>query len=285
MNNIIFASSVAGVETTYPVIPAGKHKPDWYSVTARNTYAEEYKRHMANIPSASNNHTLRSLYRCPGLSELFHAGYIVQYPWDIKISISPSNQGNGEMISFSCPSKSMPDQIIKNYATPFTVDTDPDNSGLVPKRPGFSGGMIKLDTGWHIFSPPGMRFLFLPPPYNENVDIDIVTGILTPSNSSTAILLQFFLNENLKEYTLKAGTPVLQIIPVVDFDVTHKCRMINAHEELWLQKRTYLAGHSFSSVKYKHIEREYIHHFRSYWKISLWDRVSRATNILFGKYS
>lgn len=228
MRKITFFSIVDGVADAFPIAAAREFKFDW--VAAVKT---AYKSKMEK-----NKHTRFShLARCPGVFDLLNTGYIIPMPWDVTI------ETDGDMLNFAwhMPSKDIEDL----YNTPLVTGHMPNGiAEHLPTRPFSLDSIIKLNLPWHIIAPPGVKFIMIPIPYPDSFEFENVIGILDPSVSSE-INLQLRWNVTNGIHTIKAGTPMVQLIPLTDEKFQLEVRNQTEKDKQWILKRRYLNNCTF----------------------------------------
>jgi hypothetical protein len=106
----------------------------------------------------------------------------------------------------------------------------------------------------------GLKFLILPVSYSDSFEFEHVPGILDPGLSSEINLqLRWYVTNGV--HTIKAGTPVAQIIPLSEKTYQMVCRNATAWDNLWVTKRRFLNNFSFS-VQRKKLKDAYEAHFK-----------------------
>ena len=131
------------------------------------------------------------------------------------------------------------------------IDTHGDMiTKFIPKRDGRINNIVKINTPYNIIAPPEMKFLFLPMPYPDHYDWESSSGVLEPALSSE-LNVQLYWNVEEGERFIKAGTPLMQIVPIWEKDVNMVCRDANEKEMRWIEKKPYWNSFSFSPVRNK----------------------------------
>ena len=227
MRKIEFFSSVDGVADAFPIKPASEFTFKWVEATRRD-YKEYVKKEVGRGVH---------VYRCPGIFDVMGTGYIVPLPWDIRIETN----GDEENFKWEIPTA----DIVDLFKAEIVIGHSPKGSSkFMPVKPGSLETIIKINSPWHIIAPSDVKFLIIPIPYPDSYDFESVIGILDPSISSE---LNFQLRWNVLNgnYTIKAGTPMFQIIPLAnerfDFDI----RNMNDKDKKWLEKRRYFNNSTF----------------------------------------
>lgn len=228
MRKITFFSSINGVADAFPIQPARNFKFKWVEKVR-----EDYKSHVEKSKREKVNH----LARCPGINEIMTSGYIIPMPWDITI------ETDGDLLNFGW---SMPTKDIQDiFDSPIISAHHPNGvaKGL-PVKANSMESIIKLNTPWHAIVPDNLKFLMIPIPYPDSYEFENVPGILDVSISSE---INFQLRWNVIEgiHTIKAGTPMAQLIPITEENLELEVRNMNDKDKSWLEKRRYLNNCTF----------------------------------------
>jgi len=227
MRKIEFFSCVDGVADAFPIKPATEFNFKWVEATRRD-YKEYVKKEVGR-----GSH----VYRCPGIFEVMETGYIVPMPWDIRIETN----GDDENFKWEIPSA----DITNLFEAEIAIGHSPKGSTkFMPVRPGSLETVIKINSPWHIIAPSDIKLLIIPIPYPDTYEFENVIGILDPSISSE---LNFQLRWNVLngKHTIKAGTPMFQIIPLSPERFDCDVRNMNEKDEKWLKKRRYFNNSTF----------------------------------------
>lgn len=223
MRDIVFFSTVNGVADAFPVDYSKNFKFDWVE-TVRKDYKEvlDQNRHIR----------FSHAYRCPGIFDLMGQGFIVPMPWDVTIE----TQGNGVDFAWAFPSGDLQEIFDSPLITGHFSDKIAKN---LPVKPGSLSTLIKLNTPWHIVAPAGVKFLMLPIAYPDSFEFENAMGVLDPGISSE---LNFQLRWNILDgiHTIRAGTPMAQLIPLTDEKFNLITRNATEHDLKWVEKRKYL---------------------------------------------
>jgi len=224
-----FVSTIPGVSDVFPVKSMLEYKPSWVS-----NIKKDYKQ----LDKTSKRvHT--SL--CPGIFDLFKFGWYVPMWFDLYIKTKKDQSGFEWRIANDYLTKLADFDIVSTHA---------DNQGVkyIPKRDTQIEKIVKINTPYHVIAPSHIRFLFLPMPYPDHFNWESASGILEPAFSSE---VNIQLNWNVKddEIFIKAGTPLMQIIPITENKINMECREVNEKELGWIKKRPYLHSFSFSPIR------------------------------------
>jgi hypothetical protein len=224
MKKIEFFSSIDGVAETYPIVESRTEIPQWM----RNAQ-QEFKQ---------MKHYDFHIARCPGIIDVFTTGYIVKAWHDIAIKSTESG------LETVVPAIELENLLEKPAVQ---VQGAQGVAKHIPKRPWSNKHILKINTPWHIIS--DCKFLMIPIPYTDQFEIESCIGVLDPSISSE-INIQGYVN-GLGEFTIKAGTPLAQLVPLSNSKYDFVVRDKNEKDTAWLKKRKFLNSISFNLSKAK----------------------------------
>jgi hypothetical protein len=248
MRKITFFTTIEGVENVYPVIPAKDYKPNWVK-GARDSYLKRKQK------AEKENERFTHLYRCPGIFDLMGYGYIVPMMWDVIIETN----GDGESFGWSVPSG----ELSTIYAGGKIVDGHMAHlvAQPLPKREGYLKSLVKFNSPWHVVAPPDVKFLIIAIPYPDPEDaiFEQVPGILDPG-LSTEINPQGYWKITNGKHMIRAGTPMLQLIPLTDEEFELEVKCAGPKEIAWAKKRNYFFNLAFS-FKRTLMKTQYVKHF------------------------
>ena len=230
-DKIEFVSTLSGVSDMFPILPSSKYWPKWISKATA-----DYKANM------DKTEKFRHVAQCPGIFAMFKTGYIVTSLYDVVISTSKNERGFQWKVA---------DADLIEHAKMKLVDTHGDQIGKhIPKRKGQIENIVKINTPYHIIAPKGVKFMFMPLPYPDSFDYESVTGILDPAESSELnIQLNWYKEEG--EVLIKAGTPLMYILPISEKEYSVVSRDATEKEMNWIKKRRYFNSFSFTPIRNK----------------------------------
>lgn len=240
MKTIDFFSTVPGLTETFPIRPAKEVLPRWI-YSARTDYLKHKDTYDQHI------------YRCPGIIDVLTTGYVIPAWHDIDI------ETDGDRFKMT-----IPDQELEKMLGKDTVQEQTHNGLIrfVPKRPWSVKSILKINTPWHVMAPRGVKFLMVGMPYPDDFGFESATGILDPGYSSELNVQGYWNFPKPGKYSIKAGTPLAQIIPITEKNFNYVVRDASDRDSLWLKKRRYLTffGFIFNRSKtkdayIKHIEK------------------------------
>ena len=201
------------LQNTYPIIESKNLKLKWWA-DARKNFDMHVKEGALNVPGFSH------IMRCPGIFNLFGYGYIVRlhrdliliphergFEWvmpgvpeyDGELSNKCGIIGNKLMVKYPGKVQALEQSSIELLSTP----------------PWASKFMFKINTGWSVIAPKGVRFIMLPIAYPDDFRFTSTIGIID-SSINTQINFQMFWNGTKEETIIKAGTPLGQLIPLTE---------------------------------------------------------------------
>ncbi len=222
MSKIEFFSIVDGLTDTYPVLNSKSIMASWLK-TAQQEYSqmEKYDFHIA---------------RCPGIVDVLTTGYIVRAWHDVAVRSGPSS------LETFAPDIAL-EQLIEKPA--LQVQKGDSVAKHIPKRPWSNKSILKINTPWHIIS--DCKFMMLPISYTDQFEFESCIGILDPSVSSE-INIQGYVN-GVGEFTIRAGTPLCQLIPISQQTYDLVVRDATEHDRKWIARRKYYNSIGFNLNK------------------------------------
>jgi hypothetical protein len=228
MQKITFFSQINGVADAFPIDHAKNFSFKWVS-----RVRDDYK---SAVEKAQTKFT--HLARCPGIFDLLSTGYIVPMPWDLKIE---THEDDPVDFAWQFPT---PDIEHLMNGVPIEGHTPLKIAKYLPVKPGTLETIIKINTPWHAIVPEGVKFLIIPIPYPDEFIFESHIGILDSSISSE---LNFQLRWNITNgvHTIKAGTPMCQLIPLSPEPFELEVRNATQQDLEWVKKRQYLNAATF----------------------------------------
>ncbi len=236
MAKIRFTNSIAGILEEYPIVSASKIPRKWMSEPNKK-YKEKLNELKANCPFSPQFYTsnyigtfIKNISRCPGLNNLFHTGYILVCPFDVRINTN----GDGKTINVNVPFS----HSQLGFA-PCAVHNPEVLHEYCPPPHNTNESIIKIDAGWQVGkSRKDVVFLVTNLHYTEERRFTSVTGILDPLES-TKVISQLYWHVNEGTEIIKAGTPLTHIIPMKrGFNPDWECDEPN-QKDMHLQRTSY----------------------------------------------
>ena len=227
---IEFFSSIEGVAETFPIRSAREVFPSWVNEARKEFFVQQ-----KNQGNSLQHH----ITRCPGIFHLFGTGYIISAWHDLEII------GSKEGFKYNLPDKMVNTLLGKDSIDAQSHDTVAKH---IPKRPWSAPSILKLNTPWHLLAPNGLKFLMIPVPYTDYLDFEACMGILDPGYSSE-INVQGYWNKTIGSATMKAGTPIAQLIPLTEKTYDFIVRDKNEKDDQWLRKFKYFNYMAFQYAR------------------------------------
>jgi hypothetical protein len=208
-----FVNIVPGVAESTPVILAKDLKRKWIEQNIKDL--QQSKEKLKKCPVGQIRDFLSRnnfIVRCPGIKGFINSGYLITCPVDFTLETNGDGQNfRSEILSLTIHGtyfngKEMsPIKIYPHVREQFHDYTPVPRNSLK--------NIIKLVTGWHVI--PDKRFIYLitSPYYSDEDRFTSVTGILDPFYDTEINALLYWHVLNGKE-TIKAGTPLVQVIPI-----------------------------------------------------------------------
>lgn len=242
MKKIEFFSTVPGVVEAFPIVESKYCLPEWISYAK----ADYNKREKSEL----------HIMRCPGIVELLATGYVIKAWHDFSLTCTEDN------ITVNMPNRSIHDLLGKS-----TIQIQHHNSiaKFFPKRPWSQKDILKINTPWQVFAPKGVKFLMVPMPYSEQMLFESCVGVLDPA-VSTELNLQGYWNSSVGTQTIKAGTPLVQLIPLTDKHYDFIIRDMTPEDERWVKISSYInmLGFTFSKGKMREVYNKFTQPKRSF---------------------
>ena len=182
--------------------PASQVRPAW--ITAQRDYENSRDKFI----------------NCPGMSDWLNAGYIIPAWTDISIKAN----GAGVFISIS-----------NAYTEGKRKATEPMNPALIRGAIELEGNIKpnanKIAMPWSIFTKPGYSAHLLPALYHSPIlrDIWIWPGTVDYDHFHTSAVI--FSARRECELNIRAGTPLLQVIPFRRENITAAAGRATQHQE------------------------------------------------------
>ena len=179
---IIFTNT-SGTDLEQPK-PASKLVPDWYKNT--DSYVSKERKPLGNGTTSA------TIKRCMPVFDAITAGYIIESPADVYVSIKDGGQwfewSDHNLIAFH-PIEQAPEHPDKK---PFAYP--------------------KWNNPWSITTPKGYSALFVQPFHRESI-FTILPGVVDTDQYTPPVNFPFVINDPAFEGLIPKGTPIAQVIP------------------------------------------------------------------------
>lgn len=193
-----FYSLVPGLKELYPIIPARELKRQWIQDN-KTTSKCPVKKILGTNGQPHQGHSAN----CPGINLLVDTGWVMCAPADFTITTF----GRGKDFNWKVP-------MMFDDNIPWISSHPPSITECLLDRPETTlDSIVKLDTPWRIQASDDIILLQQHVPYNNQPNFTAASGIVDPKYSHEANV-QLFWHVLEGEVTIKAGTPLIQYIPV-----------------------------------------------------------------------
>lgn len=250
MRKITFFTTINGIQDAYPIIYAKDYRPGWIA-GARDSYLKR------KAKAEKENERFTHLYRCPGIFDIMSRGFILPMMWDVIIETN----GDSESFGWAIPSGELSlmqtnGNLVDGHMAHLIAEP-------LPKRAGCLKSLVKFNSPWHVIAPPDVKFMIIAIPYPDPEDavFEQVPGILDPG-LSTELNPQGYWKMLNGKHLLKAGTPMMQIIPLTDEEFELEVKLAGPKELEWAKKRNYFFNLAFA-FKRTLMKAQYVKHFFS----------------------
>jgi hypothetical protein len=171
-------------------VPAGKALPAWF----RQLPGVD----RAQVSATNNGVTVK---RCLPFVDAMSAGWIIPLAAPVRLEIADEGRTVTAGWEFDR-------ELVSNHGS-FQIAGSP----YEPHPP------MKFHNYWTIRTPPGWSCLFLPPVNRPNGVIEVLSGLVDTDEYRSPVNFPFVAVALDGVYTLKRGTPLVQVIPVRRADV------------------------------------------------------------------
>ena len=243
---IEFYSNIIGVSDAYPIVPASEYRPAWMA-GVRDDYKQFLKTAVGKQPH---------IYQCPGIFDLVKTGFVVPMWHDVVI------QAEGiDSFRWTVPTAEFID--VAHNAGSDPISSQKTGVGtLMPVKPGVHKALLKINTPWRIVAPKGIKFIMIPYPYPDTFEFESSIGIWEPGVSNELNVQAYWNAQVGQPVTIKAGTPIAQLIPITEKQYDYEVRDATNHDYNWNRKLMYMGISTFKANRAK-IKQMYYKHFGS----------------------
>jgi hypothetical protein len=244
-NKIEFFHHELSIVDNFPIIETKDLKLQWVK-KARKDFENSVKN------GADKNPGFIHLIRCPAIFDLFKYGYIVPLHKDVLIRLK---QGGGFEWKYITGD-------VEFGIEPFGVSGFSKSVlDLIPTPPWSTDFIVKIDTGWNVIAPKGVKFLHVPIAYPDTFEFTATIGILNPA-LATQINFPLFWNSTDKETLIKAGTPLGHLIPLSEKKYQMVQRLMNKQDRVWARKQ----GSALDATFWPYtIRKKMVDMYNNYW--------------------
>ena len=248
-NKIEFFNNEASIIENFPIIESKDLKLNWVK-KARQDFQDNIKPHADNIPGFTH------LTRCPGIFDLFKYGYIISLHKDIIIK----SKGKSFKVGIN---KGVNNSVSSDFFLSPQESSSESDINLVPTPPWAADFIMKINTGWYVIAPKGVKFLMLPIAYPDTFSFTTAIGILDPE-IATQLNFQLFWNEkDEEEIVIPAGTPLGHLIPLSEKKYQMVQRNTNQRDHMWIVKLASATSATFSKTA---MRTKITNMYNQYWK-------------------
>lgn len=199
-------------EELWDVIPkpyaSRKFIPDWFKALPMNLGPEQ------NVADHFENSTIK---KCMPFLDAMTAGYIIPLAADVEF------ESNADATGVSWFTKFPFSVIEKHGKDQITSDKSPNPMAHMPP--------LKFINFWKIKTPPGWSTLFLPPLNRPDPRFVCYSGLVDTDNYDNVVNFPFFFTQPNFLGVIKAGTPLIQAIPIKRKSLKNTTRAMTPKEE------------------------------------------------------
>lgn len=220
-NKILFYSLVEGVNETYPIVPAGKMFPKWW------------KPAQQQVDPLKALEGVTYMGKCRGLIDMWKTGYVVR-TWHTTI-IEHTPQGQ---LTYEVNNEFTAEMEHLGWDNGFHAFLS-KSSKMIPSRPHRHQDVFKFLSPWRVVPPKGVKLIYIPLQYHENVWFEAATGVVDCEISNDLNIQGWVTLPKGQRYVIPAGTPIAQIVPLTDKKLQMETRFANEKEIALERRMTY----------------------------------------------
>lgn len=197
-----FYSLDENVATLYPIVKSNEIDRKYNNMAGRRDRSESGNQMVAN---------------CPGIKKIVNSGYVLRAPADFIIKTGPDIENFLWEVPFLFTKKSdkytIPGaEYYVNYHAEWQTEPIIPKEGPKTDKP-YLHSAVKVETPWRVKASDDILLLQMPVAYNNENRFTAATGIVDPRYMH-AIPVQLFWHILEGEELVKAGTPLVQYIPI-----------------------------------------------------------------------
>lgn len=212
MKELLFYTTIKGIEKTMPIITSKEYKHSW-------------------IKKAMDNELSKNVTRCPGIFKIKNEGWLIRTWQDIKLSIKDSQYQWQTPLNQKTLSTHFEFDQIDHHGEIFLYDHF-DNW---PKNT-FSK-IIKINTPWVVDVPKGYLLHQIHPAYLDENRFTAVPGTYTSETGLNCLNVPVFWHATEGEFLIKAGTPIAQLILTKKEDINYKISVASESKQFLIKER------------------------------------------------
>ena len=184
-----------------------------------------------------------SIKKCPGIVEYSRHGYIISAWQDIEITVDEAGENYVWRTPLNTYDFSL-DAPIKGATLPevFLMKREAFYDHF-PRENTFKS-VIKINTPWSVKMPKGYALLFAPVWYDNETRFEVIPGILNDPDNNY-IHVQIYWHVIGRTEIIKAGTPLVKLIPVPDEIFKYESRQATKEEAIDYKLKIYRTNNSF----------------------------------------
>ena len=225
MDKVVFFTTIKGDSEFYPIKKTNTHRFNWES---------RGRLERTEIDAMDSIERLTHYTKCPSFPLVNSLGALIYLPFDIdfKVNSDDTIQWNAPGKIFVTENPKFSDVKVLEWHTKHHLG---ESSSII------GDGVFKINTSWVAASTiPNLKMLMLPV---MTPDQDIFTasgGALDLDRTASFMNVQGHIRGNFTNYTLKAGTPIAQVIPLTDKKVQFEVRYAEAHDRELVEDYLYI---------------------------------------------
>jgi len=233
-NRVRFYNTVPGFATANPVVLAQDIKREWVKNNSKDMQGyHSLLQNVTKCPVTMLRQKLGGTFivKCPGIRKFMNTGYVVPLPFEMIVETN----GDGESVKVIHPDVGA---SVWNETAAQLVDKHDRKMfhDYIPVPRSSIKSLLKVNTCWNIVPDDDYVYLVTSVEYNNEDRFTVAPGILDPYINSNINVTLYWHVLNGREF-VKAGTPLVQLIPIPRKMVTPELEVYEAGEsERWIAK-------------------------------------------------
>jgi hypothetical protein len=184
-----------------------------------------------------------SIKNCPGIVRYLKTGFIISAWQDIVIKTN----GDGSTYKWENNNCGLNTEVMdsfKGFAMGVNWQSEKTFFKHFPRENTLKS-ILKFDTPWFIKLPPGYSALFVPAFYDNEERFTVIPGILE-TDYYGVINIQVYWHRLNSTEIIKAGTPLIKIIPFKNDEWDSKVRLASYEEAIDYRRVRYFSHYMFN---------------------------------------
>lgn len=198
--------------------PASYHIPDWFK--RQRSFASEHSKSNVFLKNSLKPSFSSTVKRCFPVRDAITAGYIIPFPFDIAAKCMIDEDSGETVTGINCSGSydSLQGAEPMGFHGKKQLDSHPYWDFYKHEEKAY-----KFHNPWVVKTPPGVSCIFQHPAHHPNQKWELFPGVVDTDVYGSNVLLPFvFKLKPGDEFVIKAGQPMVQVIPFIRDKWSHK---------------------------------------------------------------